>query len=62
MDIIKDSEITQKIKFAISISKKKLGMEFIFSMQINTKVSTSCNYRFWWKWPDMSKVHKIGSW
>ena len=28
--------------------KKKLGMEFIFCMQINIKTSTSCHYRFWW--------------
>ena len=31
-------------------------------MQISIKVSTSWNYFFRWKWPNMSKVRKIGSW
>ena len=43
-------------------TSKKLGMEFIFCMQINIKVSTSWHYLFWWKWPDMSTVPKIESW
>ena len=46
----------------INISKKKLGMEVIFGMQINVKGSTSWYYPFWWKWSDMSKIPKIGSW
>ena len=50
------------LQYLHNISKKKLGMEFIFCLQINIKVSTSWHYRIWWKWPDMSKVPKIGSW
>ena len=46
----------------INISKKKLGMEVIFGMQIIVKGSTSWYYPFWWKWSDMSKIPKIGSW
>ena len=40
---IKHSQSTQINKFAISLQylKKKLGMEFIFCMQKNIKVSTS---------------------
>ena len=64
MGMIKHSQITQSNKFAIYLQylKKNLGMEVIFCMQINIKVSTSWHYQFWWKWPDMSKVFKIGSW
>ena len=28
---------------------KKLRMEFVFCMQINTKVSKNWHYRFWWE-------------
>ena len=64
MGMIKHSQSTQSNKFAISLQhlKNKLGMEFIFCMQKNIKVSTSWYYHFWWKWLDMSKVPKIGSW
>ena len=67
MGMIKHSQIAQSNKFTISlqylqISKKKLGMEVIFGMQINDKVSTSWYYPFWWKWPGMFKIPKIGSW
>ena len=43
MGRIKHSESTQSIKFVISLQylKKELGMEFIFCMQKNIKVSTS---------------------
>ena len=43
MGMIKHSQSTQSNKFAISLQylKKKLGMEFIFCMQKNIKVSTS---------------------
>ena len=34
-------------------------MEFIFSMQINSKVSPSWHYLFWWKLPSTSKLPKI---
>ena len=55
--MIRHSQITQSNKFAISfISKRKLGMEVIFDMQINVKVSTSWYYPFWRKWPDMFKI------
>ena len=39
MGMIKHSQSTQSSKFAICLQylKKKLGMEFIFSMQINIK-------------------------
>ena len=36
------------LQYLYSISKE-LGMEFIFCMQINIKVSTSWHYRSWWK-------------
>ena len=51
MDMIKYSQSTQSNKFEISLEylKKKLGMEFIFCMQKNIKVSTSWHYCFWWK-------------
>ena len=64
MGRIKHSQSTQSNKFAISLQylKKKLEMEFIFCMQINTKVSTSWYYRFKWKWLDMFKVPKIENW
>ena len=63
MDMTKHSQSTKSNKFAISLQylKKKLGMEFIFYKQINIKVSTRWHYRFWWKWPDMSKVPEIRS-
>ena len=47
------------LQYLYNISKKKLGMEFIFCMHINFKVSTSWHYQFWWKWADMLKVHKV---
>ena len=49
------------MQYLHSISKKKLGMEFIFCIQININVSTNWHYHFWWKWPDISKVPKIES-
>ena len=49
------------LQFICNIWKKKLGLEFITCMQINMKVPTSWYYRFWWKWPVMSKVPKIGT-
>ena len=64
MDMIKISQSTQvtSLQCLYNISKKKLGMEFIFCLQINIKVPTSWHYRFWWRWPQMSKVPEIGSW
>ena len=48
MDMIKYSQSTQSNKFEISLEylKKTLGMEFIFCMQKNIKVSTSWHYCF----------------
>ena len=37
------------LQYFYNISKKNLGMEFIFCMQINIKTSTSWHYHFWWK-------------
>ena len=45
LGMIKDSQRTQSNKFKVS-QKKKLGKEFIFSMQMNIKVSTSWDYCF----------------
>ena len=45
----------------VYISKNKLGMEFIFYIQINVKFSTRSHCRFLWKWQDMPNVSKIGS-
>ena len=63
MGTFKHSQRTQSNKFAISLQylKKEVRNRFIFYMQINIKVSASWGYCFWWKWPDMSKVPKIGS-
>ena len=47
MSIIKHSQSAQSKKFAnLCNISKKLGMEFIFCMQINIKVSKSQHYRF----------------
>ena len=48
MGMIKHSQITQSNKFVISLQylKKKLGMELIFGMQMNVKVSASWYYPF----------------
>ena len=40
------------------MSKKKLGMGFIFCMHINTKVSTSWHYHFWQKWSHISTLNQ----
>ena len=58
--ILKVFKVTS-LHYLYNISKKKLGMEFIFCMPVNIKVPASWQSRFWWKWPDMSKVPKIGS-
>ena len=58
--ILKVLKVTN-FQYLYNISKKKLGIEFIFCMKINTKVSTSWHYCFWWKWPDMSKLPKARS-
>ena len=55
LSVIKHFQSTQCNKFAISLR------EFFFCMQMNIQVSTSWDYCSWWKWPDMSKVSKIGS-
>ena len=60
-NILRILEVTS-FQYLYNISKKNLGMEFIFSIQINITVFTSWGYCVWWKWPDMPKVPKIGSW
>ena len=64
MSMIKHSQDTQNSKFAISSHylEKKLKMGFISCIKINIKVSATWHNPFWWKWPDISKVPKIGSW
>ena len=48
--MMKHSQISQSNNFAnLCNISKKLGMEFIFCMQINTKVFKNWYYRFWWK-------------
>ena len=59
--ILKLLKIT-KVYNIITITQKRLGIEFIFCMQINIKISTYWHYRFWWKWPGMSKAPKVRSW
>ena len=59
--ILKLLKVTS-FQYLYNISKKKLGMEFIFYMQINIKVSTRWHYCFWRKWPDMLKVPKKRKW
>ena len=50
INMMKHSQITQSNNFANCCNiSKQLGMEFIFCMQINTKVSKNWHYRFWWK-------------
>ena len=47
------------LQYLYDISKKKLGIEFIFCMQINIKDSTNWHYRFWWNWPDITRYTKL---
>ena len=50
ISMMKHSQITQSNNFAnLWNISKKLGMEFIFCMQINIKVSKNWHYRFWRK-------------
>ena len=37
------------LQYLYNIWEKKLGIEFIFCMQINIKIYTSSHCRFWWK-------------
>ena len=62
MGMIKYFQKLLEVKYLYHILKKKLGVEFIFCIPINVKVFISWHYSFWWKWPDMSNVSKIGSW
>ena len=50
------------IKHSWNTRSNKFGNKVIFGMQINDKVFTNCYYPFWWKWPDVFKTPKIGSW
>ena len=50
ISMMKHFQIIQSNNFAnLCNISKKLGMEFIFCMEINTKVSKSWHYHFWWK-------------
>ena len=62
LGMIKHSQSTQSNKFAISLYLYIFIFELIFCMQISINVSTSWDYCFGWKWSDMSKIPKIGSW
>ena len=56
LGMIKHSQNTQSNRFAniFTISqKKKIWRESIFCMQLNIEVSTSWDYCFWWKGPEM---------
>ena len=55
--ILKLLEVTS-FQYLYSISKMKLGMEFIFCMQINIEISTRWHYSFWLNLPDRLKVPK----
>ena len=61
MGMIKHSQSTQSSKFAISIQYLKKyvqdGVHFLHADK-----HQSWHYCYWWKWPDISKVSKIGSW
>ena len=48
MGKIKHSQVLKvtSLKYLCSISKKEVGMEFIFCMQINIKISSSLYYHF----------------
>ena len=63
ISMMKHSQSTQSNKFAnlCNVSEKKLGIHFIFCIQMKIKVCKSGHYRFWWKRPDISKVSKIAS-
>ena len=61
LSIFKSLKVTS-LQYLYNISKKKLGMEVIFGMQINVKASTGWYHPFGWKWPDMFKIPQIGSW
>ena len=54
--ILKAHQVT-----SLQYLKKEVRDGVPFCMQINLKVSTIWNYYFWRKWPNMSKVPKIGS-
>ena len=50
ISMMKHSKITQSNNFAnLCNISKKLRMEFIFFMQVSTKVSKNWHYHFWWK-------------
>ena len=63
MGMIKHSQSTQSKKLAMSLQHlKKECRDGVHFLHADSTFSTSWHYRFWWKWPDMSKVLKIGSW
>ena len=62
--MIKHSQSTQSNKFAISLQylKKEVrgGVYFLHADKHQSFYKLAL--ALWWKWPDMSKVPKIGSW
>ena len=50
------------LQYLYNISKKKLGREFIFLHGDEHQSFYKLRLFFLWKWQDMSKVPKIGSW
>ena len=50
------------LQYLYNISKKNLGREFIFLHADEHQSFYKSRLFFLWKWQDMSKVRKIGSW
>ena len=60
--VTKHSQNIQSNKFAISLQYfKKKVLDGVHSL-LAYKYSTIWHDQIWWKWSDMSKVPRIGSW
>ena len=63
MDMIKHSQSTQINKFAISVQYlKKEVREGVHFLHLDKHQSLYKLTLIWQKWPNMSKIHKIGIW
>ena len=63
MDMMSHSQSTQINKFAISLQYlKKKVREGVHFLHLDKYQSFYKLALFWWKWPDMSKLPKIGIW
>ena len=64
MGMIKYSQSTQSNKFAISLQylRKEVKDRVHILHEDKHQSFTSWQYHFRWKWPNTSKVPKIGSW